>query len=173
MGLFFTFSFTTFVFVIVAAGAAPAALAQSCPPGCSESFAGGCVLSADLIKGVITACPTQSGVSNLPQKQTGVSNTNNSASKTTLINPLGPKTTTLSKFLESILDIIIRVGSVIVILMLVFVGFKFVTARGEPGEISEAKQMLLWTVVGALILLGAKVIAAGIEATVKALSTGG
>jgi len=56
--------------------------------------------------------------------------------------------------------------------MMVFVGFKFVTAQGEPGEISKARDMLLGTVVGALILLGARVIAAGIEATVKALSIG-
>ena len=56
--------------------------------------------------------------------------------------------------------------------MYVFVGFKFVTARGEPGKITEARSALLWTVVGALILLGAEVIARGIQATVQALSVG-
>jgi hypothetical protein len=53
--------------------------------------------------------------------------------------------------------------------MLVFVGFKFVTAQGSDTKIVEARQMLLWTVVGALILLGAKAIQEGIIATVKAL----
>lgn len=92
---------------------------------------------------------------------------------TTLINPLG-EGTSINSFLLSILSIITdTIGPVIVILMLVFVGFKFVTARGEPAKISEARQMLLWTIVGALILLGAKVIAIGIKATVQALSTGG
>ncbi len=33
--------------------------------------------------------------------------------------------------------------------------------------------MLLWTVVGALILLGSQAIAIGIKATVQALSVGG
>ncbi len=90
----------------------------------------------------------------------------------TLINPLGPNATVMS-FLLSILNIITNtIGPVIVILMLVYVGFKFVAARGEPGKITEARQALLWTVVGALILLGAKVIAMGIQATVQALSTG-
>lgn len=71
--------------------------------------------------------------------------------------------------LISILDIITTtIGPIIVILMLVFVGFKFVAAQGIPGKIEEAKGMLLWTVVGALILLGAKVIAMGIQATVTA-----
>ncbi len=92
---------------------------------------------------------------------------------TKLINPLG-EGTSINSFLLSILNIITNtIGPVIVILMMVFVGFKFVTARGEPGKITEARQMLLWTVVGALILLGAKVIAIGIKATVQALSTGG
>lgn len=75
-------------------------------------------------------------------------------------------------FLQSILSVVIRFGTIIVILMLVFVGYKFVVAQGEPGKITEARQMLMWTVVGALILLGAQVIATGIQATVSALSTG-
>lgn len=95
-----------------------------------------------------------------------------------LINPLNsgdctPNGDCLMDFLTRILEFIVRIGAIIVILMLVYVGFLFVTARGEPGKITTARQALLWTVVGALILLGAEVIAKGIEATVKALSTGG
>lgn len=90
----------------------------------------------------------------------------------TLINPLNAGTS-LESFLNNILAFVIRIGTIIVILMLVFVGFKFVTARGEPAKITEARSALLWTVVGALILLGAQAIAIGITATVKALSVGG
>lgn len=57
--------------------------------------------------------------------------------------------------------------------MMVFVGYKFVVAQGEPAKITEARAMLLWTVVGALILLGSQAIAIGIKATVQALSVGG
>lgn len=71
--------------------------------------------------------------------------------------------------LQSILNFVIQIGTIIVIMMLVYVGYKFVVAQGEPGKITEARNMLLWTVIGALILLGAKVIATGIEETVKAL----
>lgn len=86
------------------------------------------------------------------------------------MNPLG--TTNLMTLLQRILDFVIEIGSIIVILMLVYVGFLFVTARGEPAKITAARQALLWTIVGALILLGAKAIALGIEATVQALSVG-
>ena len=97
---------------------------------------------------------------------------------TTLINPLNsgnctPNGNCLESFLLNILAFVIRIGTVIVILMLVLVGYKFVVAQGEPAKITEARSMLLWTVVGALILIGAQAIALAIEATVKALSVGG
>lgn len=72
-------------------------------------------------------------------------------------------------FLNNILSFVIEIGTIIVILMLVFVGYKFVAAQGSDTKITEARQMLLWTVIGALILLGAKAISLGILSTVKAL----
>ena len=94
-----------------------------------------------------------------------------SGSDVTLINPLQGGGS-LESFLLNILAFIIRIGTIIVILMTVFVGYKFVAARGEPGKIIEARSALLWTVVGALILLGSQAIAIGIRATVQALSVG-
>lgn len=112
------------------------------------------------------------------QLQPGGGDTGSSGSNVTLLNPLGTScnstnTDCLRGFLISILDFVVKIGSIVVILMLVFVGYKFVTAQGNDSKIIEARGMLLWTVVGALILLGAKAIALGIEATVKALSVGG
>lgn len=108
---------------------------------------------------------------------TGVSggqsgNTARTGENVQLINPLQGGGN-LESFLNSILAVVIRIGTVVVILMMVYVGYLFVAARGEPGEITKARQALLWTVVGALILLGAQVIAIGIRATVQALSVGG
>ena len=98
-------------------------------------------------------------------------NTGGSASNITLINPLKGGGN-VESFLHNILELVIRIGAIAVTLMLVYVGYLFVVAQGEPGKISEARQMLLWTILGALILLGSKAISLGIEATVKALSTG-
>ncbi|MDD2657552.1 MAG: hypothetical protein PHD04_02740 [Candidatus Pacebacteria bacterium] len=119
-----------------------------------------------------TAPASQSGdnTGTAPAQVTNPSQTPSRGTNVTLMNPLG-KDATFESFLLSILGIITdTIGPIIVILMLVYVGFKFVTAQGEPGKISEARQMLLWTVVGALILLGAKIIAMGILATVNALA---
>jgi hypothetical protein len=92
-------------------------------------------------------------------------------SNATLLNPLQGGAS-LESFLNSILAFVIRIGTIVVILMLVYVGYLFVAARGNESKITEARKALLWTIIGALILLGAKAIAIGIEATVQALSVG-
>lgn len=102
----------------------------------------------------------------------GGSRSGQPSGNTTLVNPLGGGTS-LNALLADVLQFVVRIGSVVVILMLVYVGFLFVVARGNPGEISKARQALLWTVIGALVLLGAEAIAQGIQATVQALSSGG
>ena len=89
----------------------------------------------------------------------------------TLINPLQGGGT-LESFLNSILALVIRIGTIAVILMLVYIGYLFVVAQGNAGKIEEARKALLWTVIGALILLGAVAIKDGIIATVQALSAG-
>jgi hypothetical protein len=108
----------------------------------------------------------------------GTAQTNSSSGQTvTLVNPLGNSTcsnngTCLSSFLASILQFVVYIGSIIVILMLVYVGFLFVQARGKPEAIIKARTALLYTIIGALILLGAQAISMGIQSTVQALSNG-
>ncbi|HUY62758.1 MAG TPA: hypothetical protein VMV50_03150 [Candidatus Paceibacterota bacterium] len=102
--------------------------------------------------------------------------TNTGGPSVTLTNPLNTGSncsatnTCLNVFLMDILQLVIRIGAVVVVVMLVYVGFLFVTAQGNESKLSRAKQALLWTIVGALILLGAEAIAQGIQATVQALS---
>lgn len=95
-------------------------------------------------------------------------NTGGSGQSVTLMNPL-KSGTSLESFLTSILQFVIRIGSIAIILMLVFVGYKFVVAQGSDTKITEARNMLLWTVIGALVLLGAQAISLAIQATVKSL----
>lgn len=156
-------------FIMSAAGAAPAAHAQAC--GGPEDQPCPTNLVCKTAVGYRGFCePLQSGSTGNAQLQSG--STGNGGSNVTLSNPLQGGSS-LESFLLNILDFVINIGSIVVVLMLVYVGFKFVTAQGEPGKISEAREMLLWTVIGALVLLGSKAIALGVEATVKALSSGG
>lgn len=87
-----------------------------------------------------------------------------------LYNPLG--TTDIWTLMLDILDFIIQIGAIIIVFMMVYVGFLFVTAQGDTAKLTTARQALLWTVIGALILLGAEAITIGICETAKALSEG-
>lgn len=84
-----------------------------------------------------------------------------------LVNPL--QVCSLEELFGKILDAIITIGTMVLVLMIVFVGFKFVVARGNPEEISAARSALMWTVIGGLILLGAKAIQMVITETVQSL----
>ena len=131
--------------------------AITCPAGCSP----GSLNPNQCVDAGGEVCP------NLPPNNNPNNPSPNTNPGTTLINPL--KANSLQEFLTGILDLIIRIGAIVVILMLVYVGFMFVSARGEPGKLTTAREALLWTIVGALILLGAKAIQIGIENTVRAI----
>ena len=87
-------------------------------------------------------------------------------------NQGGNNQTCLQKFLMGILSVVIRIGTIVIVLMLVYIGFLFATSSVNPQNKDKARTALVWTLVGALILLGAQAIAMGIEATVNAISNG-
>ena len=85
-----------------------------------------------------------------------------------LTNPLNG-ISTLDQFLKAILDGVIQIGTIVLIMMLVYVGFLFVAARGNSEKIQGAKSALVWTVIGGLVLLGATSIQLVISGTVNSL----
>ncbi len=85
-----------------------------------------------------------------------------------LTNPLNG-VCSLSDFLKAILAGVVQIGTIILIMMLVYVGFLFVAARGNAEKLQSAKSALVWTVIGGLILLGATSIQLVIEGTVNSL----
>ena len=78
---------------------------------------------------------------------------------------------TLMELITAILNnIIMPIAAVGVVLFIIYAGFKFVMAQGKPTEIEKAKQTLLWSLIGAGILLGAAGISKVVETTVKSLT---
>ena len=71
--------------------------------------------------------------------------------------------------IKAVLDIIVQIGSVVLVVFIVITGLLFVTARGNAAKLEEAKQALLWTIIGAAIVLGAFVISEAIQGTVDQL----
>ncbi len=64
-------------------------------------------------------------------------------------------------------DILMPIGIVVSVLMIMYAGFKYVTARGNPSKITEANQALLYAAIGAAVLLGAWVISQAIQGTIN------
>jgi len=96
------------------------------------------------------------------------STTSTSTGTTMLTNPLG-NTTTLPALIKTILTGVLTIGIPIAALAIIYCGFLFVFARGNSEKLSKAKDALLYTIIGAAILLGAWAIATMISSTITAL----
>jgi hypothetical protein len=92
-----------------------------------------------------------------------------SATVTKIINPIG-ETETIEAFLALVLVAAFKIGSPIVVLAVIYSGFLFVKAQGNPEEITKAKDALMYSLIGAAILLGAQAIAQIITSTITTLS---
>ncbi len=80
-------------------------------------------------------------------------------------NPLGDDTT-LAGFFAQILDIVITFAVPIVIFFIVYAGFLYVTAQGDPERIKRATGAFTWAVIGGVLILGANVLVDVIQGTV-------
>jgi heme/copper-type cytochrome/quinol oxidase subunit 2 len=84
-----------------------------------------------------------------------------------LVSPIQAKST--AEVLKAFFDILVQIGAVAVTLAVVYAGFLFVAAQGNPEKLNQARKTLFYTIIGALVLLGAQVIAGVIESTIKEL----
>ncbi len=85
-----------------------------------------------------------------------------------LQNPL--QFDSLQSFIVAILNIIIVLATPIVVIFIIFAGFKYVTARGNPNDIQEATRALTYAVIGGVLIIGAVAIAEIIKNLVDAFA---
>ena len=90
-----------------------------------------------------------------------------------LKNPLGSSIDSIPELIEAIINnIVLPIGSVVVVFMIIFSGFLFVKARGNEQELTKAKTAFTWTVVGAVVLLGSWAISSAIFGTICEITGG-
>jgi len=92
---------------------------------------------------------------------------------TKIVNPLGdggPQN--IPDFIKAAIDIVLIVGVPIIVLAIIYSGFLFVKAQGKPEDLKTAKNTLLYTLIGAALLLGAYVIANAIGKTIEDIKAG-
>lgn len=77
--------------------------------------------------------------------------------------------TSIPQLLLALVDLVFLIGVPIIVIFIIYSGFLFVTAGDNESQVAKARFVFMWTLLGALVLLGAKAIAAAIEATVLTL----
>lgn len=87
-----------------------------------------------------------------------------------LDNPLNSSFNSIPNFLAGALKVLVMVALPIISLFIVYAGFKFLTAQGNPGKLGEARENLFYVVIGSILILGAWVIATLIGGTVSQLT---
>jgi hypothetical protein len=70
---------------------------------------------------------------------------------TCICNPL--RSTNIVDIIKNIVTLLFNFALVLTPVMVVVAGIMFVTAAGDPGRISTAKSILLWTIVGLVIII--------------------
>jgi cytochrome bd-type quinol oxidase subunit 2 len=67
-------------------------------------------------------------------------------------------TTTVNKILEDVINIFSLVVGIVAVIMIIVGGLKYITSGGESGNITTAKNTILYAVVGLIIVALAQVI---------------
>jgi hypothetical protein len=86
-----------------------------------------------------------------------------------LDNPLGNGIDNLPKLVEALLDIVLTVGVPLIALAIIYSGYLFVAAQGNPEALKKAKSTLVYVVIGAAILLAAYAISEAIVGSIEAI----
>ncbi len=88
-------------------------------------------------------------------------------------NPLGSTTTTLDQFLSNILSAIVLLLTPVITIMLLYSGCLFISAQGNEEGLTKAKATLMYTLIGAAVILGAQGLALVLKNTVTCLASSG
>lgn len=71
---------------------------------------------------------------------------------------LDKSSSSLTKILNTIIDIISIIVGIAAVIMIIVAGFRFVTSGGDSGQITSAKNTLIYAIVGLIIVAFAQII---------------
>jgi hypothetical protein len=84
-------------------------------------------------------------------------------------DPLNSNYSSIPNFISGALKVMVEIGLPVVALFLLIAGYKFAAAGGNPHKLEEAKENFVYVILGALLILGAWVLATLIGNTVTDL----
>lgn len=84
-----------------------------------------------------------------------------------LQNPL--KVDNIKDAVKFFVNTLIKIAIPVIVVFFIWSGLKFILAQGKPDEITKAKQMFWYTIIGTLLILGAWTITNAIIGTVNSI----
>jgi hypothetical protein len=86
---------------------------------------------------------------------------------TGLKNPLKDDYGSIPGLMTGLMNVVVEIGAVVAVFAIIWVGFMYVKAMGNPEKVKEAHKALLYVCIGIAILVGAKVITAIVTNTIN------
>lgn len=85
-------------------------------------------------------------------------------------NPIKiPGINTIPDFLFMIVELVFLIAMPIVVMFIIYAGYQFVTSGDNESKLARAKLNITWALIGAAVLLGARVISEVIQRTIMEL----
>ncbi|HEY9480952.1 MAG TPA: hypothetical protein VIR98_01815 [Candidatus Paceibacterota bacterium] len=90
-----------------------------------------------------------------------------------LPNPVGGEkgVNSLYGLFNKIFGFVIGLAYIVVAIFIVLSGFKFITAQGSTDKLNDAKHMFYGTIIGALLVIGAQLIAGVLKTVITQIAT--
>jgi len=154
-----------FITLLIASGfllLATAARADygSCVEACPQEYEGSQV--QECVNNCAALYPDESGVAGGGSPQLPGTGATGGTSPGGLSNVQLPNflsgVTSISGLILLIVNFLITLAIPFAVLMLVWAGFKFATAQGDPAKLTKARQNLLWTVLGIAVIMASRAI---------------
>jgi len=109
-----------------------------------------------------------------PEPNDGISAGTTTSEFTKLLNPLGGAgINTTGDAIDKITTVLMIIAVPFVTIMIMYAGFSYLTAMGNPEKITAANKRAMWTLLGTLLLFGAATIGNLIIKTVQKVTTDG
>jgi hypothetical protein len=88
-----------------------------------------------------------------------------------LESPLKSNIITIEGLLTTILNVLLVIAVPIIVFFIIFAGFTYVTAQGNPEKIKTATRSLTYAIIGAVLILGGVAISEIIASVVSSFQT--
>ncbi len=120
--------------------------------------------------GGVTGNPTSGGNTGSPTSGGYTGTTPNAGMGFQLQNPLN--VSTICGLIKKVLNVILGLGIPVAMLFLVYSGFLFVVARGNPAKLKEARLNLVHVIFGIALFLGAWLLGQLVANTINSINPG-